>query len=437
MEEGRVVLCLSAAAARGGVVGLPLDAPARAEAGAGGAGRAAGGRGVGEDARGGAPRRRAQTRDAQRLRLADDLARSRRRLVRRQHGAGCEDGGASAAATDRARRARRGPERRCARRAARTHGELPRLRGGRHAHCRRGGRLMGLPAARITDMHTCPMVTGRVPHVGGPIVTGMWTVLTGMMPQARVTDIAVCVGPPDMIVKGAFTVLVGGMPAARIGDMTVHGGVIVTGLPTVLIGDGGAGGGGGGGGGGAGGGGGGGGGGAPSASVSSPQRTDGAAAGDGAGAEPPTPEQNIAAAIDKIKASDFAKTDAGKKVVAKIDDLQKAGKIGFGAGPGTRGDWTGDKIRVGDDYKDNVDAIASELVHEATHAVNEDEYPESKKKLTIDEEMRTNTNQLDFYEEQRKGGFRDPELEDRRDDRSKGKLRDNVRSRYPGAPEHL
>lgn len=298
---------------------------------------------------------------------------------------------------------------------------------------------MGMPAARITDMHTCPMVTGLVPHVGGPIVTGMWTVLTGMMPQARVTDIAVCVGPPDMIVKGAFTVLVGGMPAARIGDMTVHGGVIVTGLPTVLIGDGGAGGGGGGGGAGGGGGGGAGGGGAgaPGASVSSPQPTAGAAAGAGAAAAPPTPEQNIAAAIDKIKASDFAKTDEGKKVVAKIDDLQKAGKIGFGAGPGTRGDWTGDKIRVGDDYKNNVDAIASELVHEATHAVNEDEFPESKKKLTIDEEMRTNTNQLDFYEEQRKGGFRDPELEDRRDDRSKGKLRDNVRSRYPGAPEHL
>jgi len=98
---------------------------------------------------------------------------------------------------------------------------------------------MGQPAARITDMHTCPMVTGVVPHVGGPIITGMPTVLTGGLPQARVTDLATCVGPPDMIVKGAFTVLVGGLPAARIGDMTVHGGVIVTGLPTVLIGDGG------------------------------------------------------------------------------------------------------------------------------------------------------------------------------------------------------
>ena len=110
---------------------------------------------------------------------------------------------------------------------------------------------MGQPAARITDMHTCPMVTVLVPHVGGPIVKGMPTVITCMMPQARVTDIAICVGPPDLIVKGAFTVLVGSLPAARMGDMTAHGGVIVTGAPTVLIGD--AGGGGGGGGGGAGG----------------------------------------------------------------------------------------------------------------------------------------------------------------------------------------
>ena len=106
------------------------------------------------------------------------------------------------------------------------------------------------PAARVTDMHVCPMVTGIVPHVGGPILPPcMPTVLTGSIPQARVTDLATCVGPPDMIVKGAFTVLVGGMPAARMGDMTAHGGVIVMGFPTVLIGDAGGGAGGGGGGG--------------------------------------------------------------------------------------------------------------------------------------------------------------------------------------------
>ena len=86
-------------------------------------------------------------------------------------------------------------------------------------------------------MHVCPMVTGLVPHVGGPILPPCCpTVITGGMPQARVTDLCVCVGPVDMIALGSFTVLVGGMPAARIGDMTVHGGVIVMGLPTVMIG---------------------------------------------------------------------------------------------------------------------------------------------------------------------------------------------------------
>jgi uncharacterized Zn-binding protein involved in type VI secretion len=93
------------------------------------------------------------------------------------------------------------------------------------------------PAARITDMHVCPMVTGVVPHVGGPILPPCCpTVLTGGLPQARVGDMLTCVGPPDVIALGSFTVLVGGQPAARIGDMTAHGGVIVLGLPTVIIG---------------------------------------------------------------------------------------------------------------------------------------------------------------------------------------------------------
>lgn len=96
---------------------------------------------------------------------------------------------------------------------------------------------MGMPAARVTDMHVCPMVTGIIPHVGGPILPPCQiTVLTGKLPQARVTDMAVCVGPPDMIAKGSATVLVGSLPAARILDMTAHGGVIVLGCFTVLIG---------------------------------------------------------------------------------------------------------------------------------------------------------------------------------------------------------
>jgi uncharacterized Zn-binding protein involved in type VI secretion len=93
------------------------------------------------------------------------------------------------------------------------------------------------PAARLTDMHVCPMVTGIVPHVGGPITgPGTPTVLIGSMPAAVVGDMCTCVGPPDVIVKGSATVLIGGKPAARMGDMTAHGGSIVLGLPTVLIG---------------------------------------------------------------------------------------------------------------------------------------------------------------------------------------------------------
>ncbi|SHI62614.1 Zn-binding Pro-Ala-Ala-Arg (PAAR) domain-containing protein, incolved in TypeVI secretion [Tangfeifania diversioriginum] len=96
---------------------------------------------------------------------------------------------------------------------------------------------MGKPAARITDMHTCPMVTGTVPHVGGPVLPpGEPTVLIGGMPAARVGDMATCSGPPDSIVVGSATVLIGGMPAARMGDLTAHGGSIVAGSPTVLIG---------------------------------------------------------------------------------------------------------------------------------------------------------------------------------------------------------
>jgi len=93
------------------------------------------------------------------------------------------------------------------------------------------------PAARVTDMHTCPMVTGVVPHVGGPVLPpGCPTVLIGMMPAARVTDLLTCVGPPDVILMGSPTVLIGGLMAARIGDPTVHGGVIVMGQPNVMIG---------------------------------------------------------------------------------------------------------------------------------------------------------------------------------------------------------
>lgn len=98
------------------------------------------------------------------------------------------------------------------------------------------------PAARITDNHVCPMVTGVVPHVGGPIIPPCEpTVLIGYLPAARITDKCICTGPLDVILKGSPTVLIGYLQAARIGDPTVHGGVIVTGEATVIIGDGGGG----------------------------------------------------------------------------------------------------------------------------------------------------------------------------------------------------
>lgn len=85
-------------------------------------------------------------------------------------------------------------------------------------------------------MHVCPLVNGVVPHVGGPITLGSPTVLIGNLPAARITDMAVCVGPPDLIVVGSATVLINSLPAARMGDQTAHGGTIVGGFPTVLIG---------------------------------------------------------------------------------------------------------------------------------------------------------------------------------------------------------
>lgn len=264
------------------------------------------------------------------------------------------------------------------------------------------------PAARIGDMHTCPMVTGVVPHVGGPVVVGCPTVIIGMMPAARVGDMCVCVGPPDVIARGSMTVIIGGQPAARIGDLTVHGGIIVMGCPTVMIGDVGMGG------------------------------AGGAAAAAGAAGQPEAEKDPIDEAIEKIKNSEFGKTEEGKKVLKKIEDLRKDDKIEFKSygDDGTRGEWGDGKISVSDQSKD-PDFVASELVHEATHALNEDENPAAKAKNTIDEEMRTNNNQLDLYQQQRESGFRDAELERRNGLRDAGTLRDDVRTRYPGVDEHL
>ena len=92
-------------------------------------------------------------------------------------------------------------------------------------------------AARVGDMHTCPMVTGTVPHVGGPVLPpGCATVLIGGMPAAKVGDMLTCTGPPDTIAAGSGTVMIGGVAAARQGDSTAHGGTITLGCATVIIG---------------------------------------------------------------------------------------------------------------------------------------------------------------------------------------------------------
>lgn len=100
---------------------------------------------------------------------------------------------------------------------------------------------MGKPAARVGDMHVCPMVTPGVPpvpHVGGPVVgPGVPTVLIGGMPAAVLGDMCTCVGPPDTIILGSISVLAGRKPIARLSDNCAHGGIVSLGLPTVLIGE--------------------------------------------------------------------------------------------------------------------------------------------------------------------------------------------------------
>lgn len=92
------------------------------------------------------------------------------------------------------------------------------------------------PAARVGDMHTCPMSDGPKPHVGGPITgPGAPNVLIGGMPAAVAGDLCTCTGPPDTITMGSTSVLIGGKPAARVGDMTAHGGTITVGCLTVMI----------------------------------------------------------------------------------------------------------------------------------------------------------------------------------------------------------
>lgn len=97
--------------------------------------------------------------------------------------------------------------------------------------------MTGKPVATIGSMHVCPMCSGTVPHVGGPIVgPGSPNVLINGKPAAIIGDICTCAAVPDTIVQGNPTVLINGKPVACVGDMTAHGGTITSGEPTVIIG---------------------------------------------------------------------------------------------------------------------------------------------------------------------------------------------------------
>lgn len=159
------------------------------------------------------------------------------------------------------------------------------------------------------------------------------------------------------------------------------------------------------------------------------------------GIKPPTSDaETLKQAMDIVKKSRFARTEEGRKVVDKLTQLEKAGKIKFFQYPPeearTRGSWDRE-LKVTNEFNRDPKMTASELVHEATHAVNKDEKPAARGLSTIDEEMRTNTNQLELYKEQRIGGLKDRELERRLKAQEQGSLREDVRKRYPKLIEHL
>lgn len=206
---------------------------------------------------------------------------------------------------------------------------------------------MGFPAARLTDLHVCPMVTGIIPHVGGPITgPGAPTVLIGGLPAARASDMLTCVGPPDLIAKGSAGVFIGSMPAARMLDNCAHGGVIVLGCFTVLIGE--TGGGGGGGGGGAGG-----------------------APGAGAGAAPANPALAVAPVTTGLGTDVDHVANLSPTMRNNVRALQQAGwHIQYGpAGGGSFTDRNNQTIVIDGNQQGHPDAVAQTLAHESGHAL--------------------------------------------------------------------
>lgn len=149
------------------------------------------------------------------------------------------------------------------------------------------------------------------------------------------------------------------------------------------------------------------------------------------------PKDPVQEAIDDLEKSDFAKTPEGQRVLEKIKEKQAQGKIKLEKLPdNVRGAYDGNNLIVNSKFSSNPDAIGSELVHEASHDIYDQTVPGAKNTKSIDEELFTNTNQLNYYIEQKKHGYVDPQLELRLIDMKDGKLRDNVKKRYPTYAEH-
>jgi hypothetical protein len=148
------------------------------------------------------------------------------------------------------------------------------------------------------------------------------------------------------------------------------------------------------------------------------------------------PRNELGSALNLIARSKFGKTSDGQKILLKAIALERTGHIKIqNAGEAVRGMWNSVDVTVDDEFKGQPAGVALELVHELTHAVDGDDYP--GKVYSIDEEVRTNRNQLGFYKELHQfAGFNDVEMERRLHHPEGGSLRSDIRSRYPTLPEH-
>ena len=97
--------------------------------------------------------------------------------------------------------------------------------------------MAGKPIATVGSMHMCPMCSGYIPHIGGPVTgPGMPGVTINGQAVAVMGDMCTCIGPPDVIVQGCPGITINGVPVASVGCMTAHGGQITSGIPGVTIG---------------------------------------------------------------------------------------------------------------------------------------------------------------------------------------------------------